>query len=445
MSHYRAISYPSRYPGEFVVSLSRSLFGVSQRLDDAGREAGADVVRYGKGGPRSVYWLRHPDLIRALLIDENDGTVKSRGARATSILIGDGMLISRAPEHTRRRRLVLPAFHHARLRGYASVMVEQAREEAERWPQGEAFDLVEAMNRLALRIASRTLFGADVSHDRIAGALDDASRAFERMMNPLAPLLLKLPLPTTRRLHAARAAIDGEVYRLIADRRAHPDNQDDLLAMLLEARDADTGEGLTDDEIRDEVVTLLLAGHETTANALSWTWTLLAQNPESEARLHAEVDALQAAPTFDDLPRLPFTRSVFAESLRLRPPAWSFGREAVRDLDLCGVPIAKGTTVALGPLFLHRDPRFWQDAEAFDPDRFSDDRKSNRHKFAYLPFSSGRRGCIGEQFAWTEGVLVLAAIAQTHRLRMTGPIPPPQGSITYRPSGPIRAVAERRS
>ena len=205
----------------------------------------------------------------------------------------------------------------------------------------------------------------------------------------------------------------------------------------------DSDAGLTDAEVRDEAVTLLLAGHETTAVALSWTWPLVAAHPEVEARLWAEVDALDGPPGFDDLGRLPTTRQVFAEAMRLYPPAWVIGRQAARDLDLDGVPVAQGSTILIPPLWIHRDPRFWADPERFDPDRFAPDQKAGRHKFAYLPFSAGRRGCIGEQFAWAEGVLVLAALAQRWRIRPAGPLPPPVGSVTLpavRPDpGPRRA------
>ena len=191
-------------------------------------------------------------------------------------------------------------------------------------------------------------------------------------------------------------------------------------------------------------MTLLLAGHETTAVALAWTFALLAQNPDAEAALFAEVDALAGPPGFDDLARLPVTRQVFAESMRLRPPAWAVGREAARDTDLCGMPVRRGTTILFAPYFLPRDPRFWARPRLFDPDRFSAAGKADRHKFAYVPFSAGRRGCIGEQFAWTEGVLVLAALARRWRLRLAGPVPDAHGSVTLRPKGPLRMVAETR-
>ncbi len=440
---HASIDYPARYPGEMIVAFARDLLDACTRLDRAGQQADADVVRAGPAG-RGIVWLRHPDLIRAVLIDENSGVTKARGLRLAQAVLGLGLLTLEEPAHGPRRKLVLPAFHHQRLRGYADVMVGQSLAEAETWTPGEPFDLGASMGRLALAVASQTLFGADVDRARITAAVAQGQRAFDGAQHPFGEVFARLPTPNTLRTRRARAAIDSEVYRVIAEHRADGSDDGSLLDLLLAARDEDTSEGLTDAEVRDEAVTLLLAGHETTAVALSWAWPLVAAHPDVEARLHAEVDALGGPPGFDDVRALPYTRQVFAEAMRLYPPAWVIGRQAARDLDLDGVAVARGTTVLLPPMHLQRDPRFWTDPERFDPDRFAPERKAGRHKFAYLPFSAGRRGCIGEQFAWTEGVLILAAIAQRWRIRMAGALPAPVGSVTLRPSGPIPVRAERR-
>ena len=378
-------------------------------------------------------------------MDRNADVTKARGLRLAQSILGHGLLTSEVPEHTRQRRLVLPAFHHQKLRGYAQTMVCLSTVEADRWTAGDRFDAAAVMNRLALAIAGRTLFSADVLEHSgdVRQALAETLAGFDRSQFPLADKLMWLPRPATVRTKRARATLDRLVYGLIAERRASG-SDDDLLSMLLDARDEDTGEAMTDLEVRDEAMTLLLAGHETTAVALSWTFALLAQNPDAEARLHAEVDALGEAPSFDSLSNLEYTRQVFAESMRLRPPAWAVGREAARDTDLAGVPVRKGTTILFAPLFLHHDPRFWDKPRRFDPTRFSPDARAGRHKFAYVSFSAGRRGCIGEQFAWTEGVLVLATLAQRWRLRLDGPVPDPYGSVTLRPSGPLWIHAEAR-
>ena len=437
-----------RYPGELVVRIARDLLDGLSALDAVGGDA---VTAYGRAG--RLLFLRHPDLIRAVLIDRNADVAKARGLRLARQLLCEGLLTSEPPLHTRQRRLVLPAFHQRRLRAYAADMVRLAHVEAGAWRPGEAIAVDAAMSRLTLAVAGRTLFGADVlgDADTVGRALDEAMDAFDRAQHPFSEWLQRLPLPNTRKTRRARATLDALVYRLIAEYRAEGPSalghdRGTLLALLLAARDEDTGEAMTDEQVRDEATTLLLAGHETTADALAWTWAFLAEEPEVEARFHAELDAALGGrpPTFDDLPALPYTRQVFAEALRLRPPAWVVGRETIRDTDLDGLAVPARTTVLFGPLFLHRDPRFWPEPGRFDPERFAPEGRAQRHKFAYLPFSAGRRGCIGEQFAWTEGVLVLAALGQRWRLRAAGPMPPPHGSVTLRPRTPIRLVPEAR-
>ena len=434
---------------ELLTAFMRELKGGVDRMDAVGGDL---VVAEARPLP-PLALVRHPDLLRELLVDRNADVTKARGLRLAQTILGDGLLTSEVPRHTRQRKLVLPAFHHGRLRDYGRTMVDLSRAEAATWTEGEPFDAAEAMNRLALAIAGRTLFGADVldEADRVSGAVRDAMAAFDGAQYPLSDRLTWLPTRANRTSKRARAVLDDLVYGLIGERRAGGAEHADLLGMLLEARDEDTAEAMTDEEVRDEVMTLLLAGHETTAVALAWTWALLAQNPDAEARLHEEVDrlprssaAVAAPPAFDDLGRLPYARAVFAESMRLFPPAWSVGRQAACDTELGGHPVPRGTTILFAPLHLHRDERFWDEPEAFRPERFLPEARAGRHKFAYLPFSAGRRGCIGEQFAWVEGTLVLATIAQRWRLSLAAAPPAAHGSVTLRPSGPVRMVATRR-
>ncbi len=389
--------FQARYPLELIVGFAKSLMGGAERLDSTG----GDAVVAGSGA-RGLVWLRHPDLIRALLIENNADVTKARGMRLLSILVGDGLLASEVPKHTRQRRLVLPAFHHQRMREYGEVMTRRSAETAGLWREGEPVDVGEAMNRLALAIVGESLFGSGLEADapRISAALDEGMAAFDKANFPYADKLMKLPLPNSLRARRATASIDSVVYRLIRQRRAEASGampsgampsgetasgggdtssgaRGDLLQMLLDARDEDTGTGMTDEEVRDEAITLLMAGHETTANALAWTWSLVAQNPDAEAALHAEVDAFDRDPTFDDLRALPVTRNVFAEAMRLMPPAWIFSREAARDFELAGeLPVAKGTMLLVAPYFLHRDARFWDAPLAFKPERFAPEAKS---------------------------------------------------------------------
>jgi cytochrome P450 len=305
------------------------------------------------------------------------------------------------------------------------------------------------MNRLTLAIAGKTLYGADVAAeaDEIGGALTTALEAFKRLTNPLGPLLDRLPLPTTLRVRRASERLDATIYRMIDVRRRSGEDRGDLLSMLLAARDDEgDGGGMTDRQLRDEALTLFLAGHETTANALAWTWHLLAHHPDAEARLHAELDAVLAGrlPAADDLPRLPYTRAVLAESMRLYPPAWTIGREPLEEFEAGGYRIRAGSVVLVSPWITHRDPRWWTEPGRFDPERWTPEREAEQPRFAYFPFGGGPRKCIGEGFAWTEGILVLATLAQRWRLRHApGTQVGRQPLITLRPTG-LEMVAEPR-
>ena len=445
MPFFTKTTYPARFPGQPLLEIQRDPLGTFGRMAATG---GALVQT--DTGLRPFYLVVDPELVKELLTTPTDAFTKSPILQRTKVVLGEGLLTSEDPIHRQHRKLILPAFHNSRLRTYADTAVRLSEETTTDWGDGEVFALDRMMMRLTLEIAAETLFGAHVEWAvaRISRALDTAMRVFRRrMMNPLAELLLRLPLPESRRLRRARSDLDRVVYGIIESRRAERRPRADLLALLLAAQDEDTGAHLTDDEIRDEVMTLFLAGHETTANALTWTLVLLARHPEVETRLHAEIDAVlgDRAATFDDLRDLPFTRQVFSEALRLYPPAWAISRLAVRDTVLGGHRIPAGSILTISPYVLHHDVRLWAHPEAFDPDRFAPEADVKRHKFAFLPFSAGPRGCIGEQFAWMEGVLVLATLARRWKLRLPDNEPIPlQPSITLRPGRPIPVIAHRR-
>ncbi len=445
MPFFTKTTYPARFPGQPLLEIQRDPLGTFGRMAATG---GALVQT--DTGLRPFYLVADPELVKELLTTPTDAFTKSPVLQRTKVVLGEGLLTSEDPLHRRHRKLILPAFHHHRLRAYADTMTRLAERTAAGWQDGEVFALDREMMRLTLDIAAETLFGAHVEWAvaRISRSLDTAMRVFRRrMMNPLSELLLKLPLPESRRLRRARADLDRVVYGIIEDRRAERRPRPDLLGLLLEAQDEDTGERLTDAEIRDEVMTLFLAGHETTANALTWTHVLLARHPDAAARLYAEIDAVlgDRPATFDDLRDLAFTRQVFSEALRLYPPAWAISRLAVRDTVLGGHRIPEGSILTISPYVLHHDARLWANPDTFDPDRFAPEADIKRHKFAFLPFSAGPRGCIGEQFAWMEGVLVLATLAQRWRLRLADDQPIPlQPSVTLRPGRPVPVVAHQR-
>jgi cytochrome P450 len=275
-----------------------------------------------------------------------------------------------------------------------------------------------------------------------------AFESFNYAMLPFTEYLEKLPLPAVKRFNAARDRLDQTIYRLIGERRASGADRGDLLSMLLLAQDTEgDGSGMSDLQLRDEALTIFLAGHETTANALTWTWYLLSQNPKVEARLHAELDSSLdgRAPSFDDLQRLPYTRMVLAESMRLYPPAWAIGRRAINAMDVAGYTIPSGSVVLMSQFIMHRDPRFFVDPERFDPERWSPEAIAERPKFSYFPFGGGARVCIGEQFAWMEGILLLASLAQQWRARLVpGHVVDLQPLITLRPRYGMKMTLEPR-
>jgi cytochrome P450 len=425
------------------------------RRDPTGTLAGlqrryGDVATFSLGR-RRFYVLSHPDLVRDVLVTHHRNFIKSYALQRARVLLGHGLLTSENPLHMRQRRLAQPAFHRDRVAAMARTMVRWAQETAEGWRPGMEVDAGAEMNRLTLAIAGETLLGAGVADeaDEIRAALTDALGLFNRLHNPFGELLDRIPVPGTLRMRRARARLDATIYRAIAQRRASGEARDDLLGMLLAARDDEgDGGGMTDEQLRDELLTLFLAGHETTANALAWTWSLLADHPEAEARLHEELRTVLGgrAPTADDYPSLPFTRAVLAESMRIRPPAWTIGRQPLEDFDAGGYRIAAGTIVLVSPWIVQRDPRWWSEPEAFRPERWmAPDFEASLPRFAYFPFGGGPRKCIGEGFAWMEGVLALATMASRWKLRLApGARVVPEPRITLRPVGLRMRIEEVR-
>jgi cytochrome P450 len=429
----------------FYRKLRRDRLGALRELS----QRYGDVATFKVGAQRLVL-LNHPDFVEDILVTRARLFKKGRALERAKRLLGEGLLTSEGDLHRRQRRLAQPAFHKARIAGYADTMVRHAARTAERWHDGQTMDITGEMNRLTLTIVGETLLGTNVEEEAggVREALTMVLSAFPLTMSPFAPLLERLPLASVRRYERAQRILDGIIYRIIADRRARPDDRGDLLSMLLLASDAEEGGArMTDRQVRDEAMTIFLAGHETTANALAWTWHLLAAHPDVEDRLHEEIDRVLGSrtATADDLPRLPYTRMVIAESMRRYPPAWGIGRRAVEDFAIGGYLVPKGTVVLVSQYLLHHDPRFFVEPERFDPDRWLPERQSTRPKFSYFPFGAGTRVCIGEPFAWMEAILVLATLAQRWQLETRETIPVPmQPGITLRPAVPIRMTARRR-
>lgn len=394
----------------------------SRRMTDFLERAAAQApdLAHFRLGREHAYLVGTPDLVRELFVTLGRHTTKGRGLEQSRVVLGQGLLTSEGDLHRRQRRLVQPAFHADRISAYAAIMAGAAQALPARagWVDGAVRDVWADMADLTFEIVGRTLFAADVTDagPTVAAALAELLSRFQRVMTPGGPLLNRLPLPSTRKLNGAIAELDRVVYGLIASRRSAGLVGADVLSMLLAARD-DDGRPMPDRQVRDEVLTLLLAGHETTANALSWTWLLLDENPAAGSWLRSELATLPGPPGVGDLARLPRTRAVVAEAMRLYPPAWVVGRRMTTAVTLDGWSIPAGSIVAASQWITHRDPRWWPEPRAFRPERWLaegvfDEAAPGQPRGAYFPFGLGRRVCVGESFAWTEAVLVLATLAR---------------------------------
>lgn len=377
---------------------------------------------------KEFYLVSDPELIREVLVTQAANFPKD--GRDVAILdraIGHGLVSANGAEHKRQRRLTQPAFHTRRIDAYAGTMVDYTTAMLDEWRDGQEMDVAEAMSSLTMFIVARTLFGADrVAMKDTAEGIGAAIHVIQAATNNefQSPFLLPEWLPTAmnRQRRVARTVLYEIIDRLIAERRAEGDAADsgDLLSMLLLSCD-DAGDRMSDDEVRDQAVTLFVAGHETTSNALTWTWYLLSQHPAEEARLHAELDAALGGrpPVLADLPHLPYTLQVIKEAMRLYPPAWVVNiRRAAADTTLGSYAVKKGDRLWLSPFVMHRRPTFFPDPERFDPDRWTPERERALPKFAYMPFGGGPRVCIGNGFALMEAHLIVAAVAQRYRLRL---------------------------
>jgi cytochrome P450 len=407
-----------------------------------------DIASYRIGGEQ-LFLVNDPQLIKDILVTHQKNFTKSRGLERTKRLLGNGLLTSEGAVHLRQRRLMQPAFHRDRIAGYGRTMVEYADRMRGAWTDGAALDIAREMNRLTLSIVGKTLFDADVESQAAAvgEALTGVIESFWMMMLPFADLLERLPVPKLRRARVARARLDTMIYGMIADRRASGRDHGDLLSMLLTAQDEDDGRVMTDSQVRDEAMTIFLAGHETTANALMWTWYLLSGAPDVASKLHDEVDrVLQGRlPTVADIGSLSYVERVVTESMRLYPPAWLIGRRAIADYPI-GQYVAQARSIlVMSPYIIQRDARYYVEPERFNPDRWTPAFEASLPKFAYFPFGGGPRQCIGESFAWMELILIVATIAQQWDLRLVPGHPVVlQPLITLRAKHGMRMTVTRR-
>lgn len=397
-------------------------------------------------GPQQVFLVSHPLWIEDVLVTSAKKFTKGVALQRAKRLLGDGLLTSEGQVHLRQRRTIQPLFHRQQVQGFAEAMVKHAVRWRDSVSANATIDVTSEMAALTLAIVGETLFSSNVQGDtdEVREALTAAVQSFGIAFLPGLEYLEKLPLPMFVRVRKARERLDKVIHRVIAERRAGRSEKADLVSMLLAARDPENpaAAGMSDEQIRDEAMTIFLAGHETTANAMAWTWHLLGGAPHVDQKLQEELARVLdgRTPTVEDVPRLEYARAVVAESMRLYPPAWTMGRRAIETHAIDGHVIDPGDLVLLSQWVVHRDPRWWPSAERFNPDRWAE--KHHRPKYAYFPFGGGSRVCIGEAFAWTEAILLLATIAQRWRLvAVTAPEPEPR--ITLRPSG-LQMRAEPR-
>lgn len=418
-----------------------------------------DIVE-ARLGPRRCWFINHPDLIREVLVTRRElFTKQTRGYRTLRLVLGDGLVTSEGDLWRRQRRIAQPVFLRKSIAGFAETMASCTADLASVWraQPGGTFDVAGDMMQLTLRIAGLTLISQEFgdSSGPIAEAVTAVLESFTRLATSALPYPERWPFPSNRRFARAEKLLDTLVRDIIAERRAareatgELESAADLMDLLMAARDPETGEGMSDDLLRDELLTALAAGHETTANALVWTLHLLSIHPEVQTRVADEIKSHLGDKPADakSVMQLTYTSQVFQEALRLYPPVWLFGRQTSEALELGGVQLPGQSLVFISAWALHHDPRWWQDPERFDPDRWQPERlraakEAGRPKLAYIPFSAGQRKCIGDHFAKLEAMIVLAGLLGEFEVQPTRDVVTPEPQLTLRPLGglPLKIV-----
>jgi cytochrome P450 len=417
------------------------LSGISRRYGD---------ISYFTLGRNRVFYVARAEYIWEVLVTQRSKFEISTMRLRLEPVLGTGLLTSRGELHARQRRLMQPVFRKSRIEAYADIIVRYAQRTRDHWREDVEIDATEEMMRLAMAIAAQALFSHDIEDDSegVSRNLGTMLDFFRRLMSPMLQISLKLPLPSTLQLRRALRDMDRVIHRMVEQRRANPTDDDDLLSLLMKAKDDETNAYMTEKQLRDEICTLLLAGHETTANVLGWTLYLLGQHPEVDARAYTEVrSVLGTRPQLEppDADRLLYTKMVITEGMRLYPPAWFIGRTALDDVQLGSYTIPRGASVLMSQYVTQRDGRYFEDPEAFRPERWAGSLMERLPRGAFFPFSAGDRHCIGEGFAWLEALLALGTLLQRWRLELVpGQDIRPSPSITLRPNTGIRMIVRRR-
>ena len=417
-----------------------------------------DICHF-KFGKQHIYLLNNPHYIEEVLIRNYNNFIKSRGLQVSKRLLGEGLVTSEGEYHDRQRRLIQPTFHPTRIKGYGNIMTSYAVRMCQRWEDGITLDIHKEMMHVTLEIISKAVLGSDVKpeDDEVGIALQTCMEYFTRLQMPFGELIEKIPiLPINKGYQIAKKKLDSIVYGMIKEHRDKESkgvyHEADLLYTLLLAQDAEAGIGrMSDLQLKDEIMTIFLAGHETTSNALTWTFYLLSQHPTAEARLYAELCSVlgdkgaKRIPTAEDIPKLEYAEKVFRESMRLYPPAWTIGRQAINDYKVDKYIIPAGSIILMSQYVMHHDSRYFSDPDLFYPDRWTKEAKLQLPRFSYFPFGGGIRGCVGEPFAWMEGILLLTTICRQWKMHhdrdhKVGLKP----LITLRPKYGMRMKLERR-
>jgi cytochrome P450 len=441
---------PPALPGHWLLGnlreFRRDMLEVYRRC---ARECG-DIGSY-RIGPRTLVFINHPDFIEQVLVAENRKFIKHYALRLLRPTLGDGLLTSDGDFWLRQRRLMQPAFSKQRVESYGPIIVDHTQRMLATWRSGETRDLHAEMMRLALSIVSKALLDVDAGEQAhgVSSAVDWIMRDFNSRFQSAVPLPFWFPAPRNVELKRQVRRLEAVIQKIINERRDDARDHGDLLSVLVHARDEQDQTGMTDKQLRDEVMTLFLAGHETTANLLSWTWYLLAKNPDVEARMLNELESVLSGRPVSAaaVPNLTYTEQVLLETMRLYPPAYAMGRESIEECTIGGYRIPAGSTVIMSQYVMHRDPRYFDRPEEFDPDRWSGGLPKRLPKYAYFPFGAGPRMCIGNTFAMLEAMLVVATVVPRFRFSLA-PLPPvaPFPSVTLRPREGIHAtIHERKS
>jgi cytochrome P450 len=432
------------------------IFGTLWKIREGSLDQAVSLVRLQPGafritaGPLGVLILNDPALVEEVLVKHHKIYKKDQGIQALRRVLGNGLLTSEDEFHLRQRRLIQPAFHRQRIAAYGDCMVRYARELSDTWQDSDTVDINTEMMAVTLSIIGKTMFDTEVGGvaANVAHDLENVIKYHDIYAVPVVRWIFeRLPIPPSIKFRRSMKRLDDTIYQMIDDHLKAEEDNGDLMSMLLLSRDED-GSQMDLRQIHDEAITLFLAGHETTAIAMTWTWYLLSQHPEVEARLHEELDRVLTDgrdATAADVEKLVYTRQVFTESMRLYPPAWGFGRLAKEDHQLGPHRVRKNQIVIMSPYLMHRMPEWFPNPDAFDPDRWLPERCASLPKFAYFPFGGGVRKCIGEPFAWMEGILLLATFAQRWKMRLApdakvGLDP----KITLRPRHGLKMVLKKR-